>query len=278
MTTTGDLYLDLLKKCLSASIYEESAWKIIEPASVSRRRNLISTVRSIFIKSLAKRSLIIVKKLPFKLSIRENGKDWPCFGYTMIGHRRLDNIRFCIEDILRNNVRGDFIETGAWRGGSAIFMRGILKIYSITDRIIWVADSFEGMPKPKTVIYSADEGWDISHVELLKVSLEQVKANFERFGLLDDQVRFLKGWFCDTLPNAPIEKLSLLRLDGDLYESTMDSLKNLYYRVSSGGYVIVDDYNVWPPCEKAVTDFLKEQKISVEIKKIDDHAIYWQVP
>ena len=106
--------------------------------------------------------------------------------------------------------------------------------------------------------------------------LKKVKANFERFNLLDDQVKFLPGYFCDTLPNAPIERLAILRLDGDLYSSTMDSLRNLYHRVSLGGYVIVDDYYSWDSCRQAVTDFLRENQIDAQIRAIADGA-YWKV-
>lgn len=275
---TNDLYLDLLKKCLTASIYEESAWKIVEPITVKKKLNLVNTFRAILLKALARNSLMIVKRKPFNAAVRELGLDWPCFGYTMIGHKRLDNIQLLIEGILKNDIQGDLIECGAWRGGSAIFMRAVLKVHSVTNRIVWVADSFEGMPKPNVDRFPHDKGWDYSHVEHLKVSLQQVKSNFARFGLLDDQVRLLKGWFCYTLPAAPIEKLALLRLDADLYESTMDSLKHLYHRVSPGGYVIIDDYNIWPPCKKAVTDFLCQHGINPEINKIDSHAIYWQTP
>ena len=95
----------------------------------------------------------------------------------------------------------------------------------------------------------------MSGVSTLMVGADQVRANFDRYGLLDDQVRFLEGWFADTLPMAPIEQLAILRLDGDLYESTMDALVPLYEKVSPGGFVIVDDYGAWEPCRKAVDDF-----------------------
>src|SRR5205814_6734396 len=153
-------------------------------------------------------------------------------GYTMVGHRRLENIQMCVEDVLRNQVPGDLIETGVWRGGASIFMRAVLKAYGVTDRKVWLADSFEGLPVPK----DENDGQDLSQVDYLKVSVEQVQANFARFGLLDDQVKFLKGWFSDTLPNRPVERLAILRLDGDLYSSTMDALRALYDRVSRGGY------------------------------------------
>jgi O-methyltransferase len=221
--------------------------------------------------------MMLVKRVPYDPQKRENGRDWPCFGYSMAGLRRLDNLQFCVDDALKNNVPGDLIETGVWRGGSVILMRAILKQRGVTDRIVWAADSFEGMPRPDGEKYPADSGADLSDIDFLSVSLEQVKANFARFGLLDDQVRFLKGWFRDTLPDAPIERLAVLRLDGDLYESTMDSLNALYQRISPGGYVIVDDYWSWPMCRQAVTDYLAKHNITANIKPIDKDSVYWQV-
>ena len=85
--------------------------------------------------------------------------------------------------------------------------------------------------------------------------LEHVKENFQRYGLLDEQVRFVKGWFRDTLPHVPIERLAVLRLDGDLYESTIQALDGLYHKLSPGGFVIVDDYGNVPACRQAVNDF-----------------------
>ncbi len=265
-----DLYLDLMKKALTASLYDESAWSVIEP----RRRKIGSLRRfkDIFVRKLQKKSILLLKANPFQASAREEGRDWPFIGYTMVGHRRLENVRVCVGDVLKNNVPGDFMETGAWRGGTTIFMRALLKAYGVTDRKIWVADSFEGLPTPKN---SAD-GPDLSQVDSLKVSLEQVKANFEKFGLLDGQVEFLKGWFSETLPKAPIKNLAVLRLDGDMYSSTMDSLQNLYHKVSKGGYVIVDDYYSWESCRRAVTDFLAQNSISPKITAIDWSGAYWK--
>jgi hypothetical protein len=148
-----------------------------------------------------------------------------------------------------------------------------LKSYGVTDRTVWLADPFEGLPPSS----SNKDGADLSHVEHLKVSLEQVKANFATFGLLDERVQFLKGWFCETLPKAPIERLAVLRLDGDLYNSTMDTLRSLYPRVSAGGYVIVDDYYSWQSCQEAVTDYLRENGISAKIQPIDWAGAYWKV-
>jgi O-methyltransferase len=213
---------------------------------------------------------------PKARSMRQDGGDWPGRGLTMIGLKRLDNLQFVMEDVLAKGVPGDFIEAGAWRGGACIFMRGVLKAHGVTDRRVWVADSFEGLPVPDTKQYPADAEAGPGAAGQMAVSLETVMNNFSRYGLLDDRVMFLKGWFKDTLPKAPIEKLALLRLDGDLYESTMDSLVSLYPKLSSGGYVVVDDYGAMPSSASAVTDYRAKHGIVEPIVKIDWTGVFWR--
>jgi O-methyltransferase len=193
----------------------------------------------------------------------------------MIGLRRLDSIQQCIRDVLQRGVPGDFLEAGVWRGGAAIFMRAILKVYGDTSRRVWAADSFQGLPKPDPR-YPLDAGNTLWTLPQLAVSLEVVKANFERYGLLDDQVRFLVGWFHDTLPVAPIDRLSVLRVDGDLYSSTMDALAALYPKVSIGGYVIVDDYGIAAlGCQRAVDDYRAREGITEPLQRVET-AAFWQ--
>jgi hypothetical protein len=279
----NELYIDLLKKCLCASIYDESAWQPLQGpmrSSVNRHnplQALPAALKHAAIRALRKRSLILVRQTPFNAQIRDEGLDWPCFGFTMVGRKRLDNVQDCVEDLLARSVPGDLVETGVWRGGTTILMRAILKAHGNTDMTVWCADSFEGMPKPTTTDLKAQAESDFSDRDYLAVTLDQVKANFERFGLLDDQVKFLKGWFCDTLPTAPIERIALLRMDGDLYSSTMDALKYLYPKVSPGGYVIVDDYNSWPACRQAVNEYRLEHGIREPLMAVDPHAVYWHV-
>ena len=110
---------------------------------------------------------------------------------------------------------------------------------------------------------------------VLSVGLDSVKELFDRYDLLDNQVKFLKGWFKDTLPEAPIEQLSLLRMDGDLYESTMDAFRCLYDKVSIGGFIIIDDYNALEACKMAVHDFREERLIEDEMIEIDEASVYW---
>jgi hypothetical protein len=276
----GELYIDLLKKCLTASLYEESAWRVIE-GSIGRYEGSIrrplsflwGRIRAVGASLLRRKSMMLVRDDLFDPKARHEGYDHPTLlGFTMVGIRRLENVQECIEDVIRNNVPGDFIETGVWRGGTTIFMRALLKLHGITDRTVWVADSFEGMPVPS----SDADGADLSHQTYLRVSIDQVRRNFEKFGLLDDQVRFLQGWFHDTMPNAPIERLAILRLDGDLYSSTLPVLRNLYHRVSPGGYVIIDDYG-WGGCRRAVSEFLQEEGIEAQIQRINRESAYWKV-
>ncbi len=267
MGACEQLYLDLMKKCLFNLIYGD--------------REVIAAVpmggpKGAFIKMLDARGMQLVRRKEFDPQVRLSGKDWPLYGQTMLSIQRMDNLQACVEQVLADNVPGDLIETGVWRGGASIFMRAILKVYGDTERTVWVADSFEGLPPPDPAKYPEDTG-DTHHTfSELAVSLEEVQANFARYDLLDSQVRFLKGWFKDTLPTAPIERLALMRLDGDMYESTMDALTNLYPKLSVGGYVLIDDYGHLEPCRQAVHDYRKQHGIEDEITMVDWTGAYWR--
>ena len=246
-----ELYVTLLKRSLMGLTYEDPSNR--SPATVQDK----------------------AEREPHNPSLRLTGKDWPVVAPTMIGVARLDNLQRCVESVLEDGIPGDLIETGVWRGGAVIFMRGLLKAGGVTDRRVWAADSFRGLPPPDAEKYPQDRGLHLEHYEELAVSLEEVQRNFERYGLLDDQVRFLEGWFRDTLPRAPIEKLAVMRLDGDLYESTTDALTNLYDRLSPGGYVIIDDYSI-PACRLAVEDFRRARGLTEEIVQIDWTGVFWR--
>jgi hypothetical protein len=207
---------------------------------------------------------------------RAEGRDWPARAHTMIGLKRLASIRTCVEAVLDAGIPGDLVETGVWRGGATIFMRAILKARGVTDRLVWVCDSFAGLPPPDTDHYPHDQGITLHRFPQLAVSLEREQENFRRYGLLDEQVRFLKGWFRDTLPRAPIERLAVLRLDGDLYESTIQALDSLYDKLSAGGFVIVDDFGNVAACRQAVGDFRTKRAITDPIQTIDWGGVYWR--
>ncbi len=202
---------------------------------------------------------------------------------SMLPVARLDNLESCIRDVVRDGVPGDLVETGVWRGGAAIFMRAVLKVLGVTDRRVWAADSFEGLPEPDAETYpleakSYNSAAMTKYYDHLAVGLDEVKRNFQAFDLLDDQVRFLKGWFKDTLPGAPIEAIAVLRLDGDYYESTRDALAGLYDRVSVGGFVIIDDYgeDSWTYCRRAVEEFRQARAIDDPLVKVDTPCSFWK--
>jgi len=282
-------YIDLLKNSLLNEPYLENEVRLLYVfAMLATRQKVDAEV----VRDIGRR---LPRWVQMVKAARQEGKPWwslnmkdssgkaqelnlrnVCeFSHTMVGRKRLDNIQSCLDVVRLENIAGDLVETGVWRGGASIFMRGYLAAWEMNDRIVWVADSFEGLPVPSL---PQDAGYDFSasKVPILAISIEEVQENFRRYGLLDDQVRFLKGWFCDTLPSAPIEHLAVLRLDGDLYESTMDALNALYHRVTPGGFIIVDDYGDFAPCRRAVHEFRERHGISDCIERIDWAGAYWR--
>jgi len=208
-------------------------------------------------------------------NLRELGRDWPTQAHSMIGNRRMTNLREIAEYVMENRIPGDFIETGVWRGGACIMMRAVLKAYGDTERRVFVADSFCGLPAPNPEI-AADAGDQHYTFSELFVSSDKVRENFAKYGLLDEQVCFLEGWFSDTLPAAPIHRLAVLRLDGDMYESTMDALHALFDRVTPGGFVIIDDYGAVEGCQRAIHDFRAARGIDDPIFDIDGYGAFWR--
>ncbi len=244
--TGRDLYIDLLRRAILNTIYQDPS---IFPQHGNR----------------------------FEHDNRENGRDWPQFAHSMVGEKRMANLRYAVETVLAEGVPGDFIETGVWRGGSCIFMRGVLKAHGVTDRRVHVADSFAGLPPPDPEKYPADTGDELYTYKELAVSRAQVEENFRRYGLLDDQVRFIEGFFEDTLPGLKLGPLAIARLDGDLYSSTIVALEALYPQLSPGGFLIVDDYAL-ANCARAIDDFRRDNAITAELVEVDWTGRYWRKP
>ncbi len=271
--TPEQLYLDLMIKTLTFSLWPEPPIPI-EVYNYHRK-----PYRRVILQSLAKLlgryGITLSQTFKFSENERHQGEIWPGYADSMIGVKRLQNIRECVETVLSQNVEGDFIETGVWRGGACIMMRAVLAAYNIKDRIVYAADSFQGLPEPDPGKYPAEKGNDFHFHEVLAVSREQVEKNFLKYGLLDAQVVLLEGWFKDTLPVAPIEKLALMRLDGDMYGSTMEALVALYPKLSPGGFCIIDDYAL-EGCRKAVEDYRESYQIKSPLIEIDWTGRYWK--
>jgi O-methyltransferase len=239
-------YLDLVEDCITGSIYNDPPMKIWDSSE------------------------------GFDPQTREYGWDWPSKAHTMIGRKRLHNLRILTEMVLMHGIHGDIVETGVWRGGACILARAVIRAYDDKSRSVWLADSFEGLPRPKAELYPADQADQFHEYKELAVSVNEVRANFKKYGLLDERVKFIIGWFDETLPSTKIEEIAILRLDGDMYESTIVALNNLYAKVTIGGYVIVDDYHVVKGCKQAIHDFLDREGLLPTLIEIDGVGIYWQ--
>ncbi len=238
-----DLYLDLLKRCLTRMIFPDQRY-----------------------------ASDITKPLPFDADLRRVGRDWPTEAVTMVGLERLNTLQEAVQNVIAEGIAGDLVECGVWRGGASILMRGTLEACGNTDRSVWLYDSFQGLPRPT-------DPTDLDLTDLtpyLGVSLDQVKRNFELFKLLDSRVKFVQGWFSDTLPVAGVKQIAVLRLDGDMYESTMVALDSLYPKVSTGGYIIIDDFGALPHCQRAVNDFRAKHAITSHIFPVDWTGAYWR--
>jgi O-methyltransferase len=216
-----------------------------------------------------------VQKTPLIVDQRKAGNDWTYLGDTMTGFKRLDSLQGLLKDVIQNGIAGDFIETGVWRGGSSIFARGVIRGLGQQDRKTFVCDSFAGLPPGERGLDKGDKGWD--HWPYLEVSAEVVAGNFNSAGVLDENVIFAKGFFNDTIPvlSNMVDSLAIMRLDGDIYESTVDVLYHLYEKLSVGGYVIMDDWFGFPS-KTACEDFFKVHGISPEIIAVDNLSAYWK--
>jgi O-methyltransferase len=245
MPSAQQLYLDLLVRTIAGTVYKDP-------------------------------SLMHGKVNPHDPGVRHTGGDWPAMAHSMIGTIRLQNVCKLAERAIQDHIAGHFIETGVWRGGACILMRGVLAAYGITDRKVYVADSFKGLPTPDAVNYPLDQGSRLFEETELAITRLQVEENFGAYGLLDGQVVFLEGWFKDTLSTLTTEKFALIRLDGDLYESTMQALEALYPRLAVGGFVIIDDYGGLVMCARAVEDYRSAHGITEPLHEIDWTGRWWQ--
>jgi O-methyltransferase len=203
--------------------------------------------------------------------LRSAGIDWPLHGLTMVGLARLADLQSCVETVVRDRVPGDLIEAGVWRGGASILMRAVLDALGSTDRIVVVADSFEGFPD---IDAAESDGVDYSY-EFLVAALDDVRDNFARFGY-ERGVDFVPGFFEETLPQLTDRTFAVVRLDGDSYSATNVGLHSLYPALSPGGYMIIDDYGVVEGCRRAVDDFRSEYGITEPIEQVDWVSVRWR--
>lgn len=188
---------------------------------------------------------------------------------TLLTKQQLDLVEHSIVAVEKRGVPGDFLEAGVWRGGVIILMRAMIKALGITDRKVVAADSFAGIPMNTRAVGDPVDQWRDRWV----ASLDEVKQNVARFGLLDEKVEFLPGFFADTLKGLAGQRYAVIRLDSDSYDSVEESLVYLYPLLSKGGVIIIDDWHL-VGCKAAVTNYRNRHNIAEELKVHDGNA-YW---
>lgn len=198
--------------------------------------------------------------------------------FTMVRNRNLINLYRLVEEVNRYDLPGDIVECGVWNGGSAAIM-GVADRQGLypKSRMIWLFDSFQGLPRPSEkdgAIEKRDffEKWNMG-------DMEKVKQIFTQLGLGLDQVEIIPGWFESTLKAAAIDSIAVLHIDADWYHSVKTVLEAFYEKVVPGGFIVLDDYGYWEGCAKALRDFLSEQAVEgVVIRQIDKGGAFFQKP
>jgi O-methyltransferase len=263
-------HLELLKKFLIRFEFDDEAYTFLKVESFPGKLKVLKPITRLLPQNWA----IARKIIPPELSVREYGQDWPITAESMIGLIRMNQLHEALGVVREENIEGDIVEAGIWRGGAVIFAATYIDVYGMKDRKIYGCDSFEGLPVPDPK-YPEDAGDSHWKYDILKVSLVEVERNLKKYNINRDKVILVKGWFEDTLSELAVEKIAILRLDGDMYSSTMASLNSLYEKVTSGGFVIIDDYSL-DGAKKALHDYLG--KNAPKIIDIDGTGAYFRKP
>lgn len=204
-----------------------------------------------------------------------------CSLYTMTSLERMYALYKAVYYILENDIEGDFIECGVWKGGCAMLMAKLLEIHNIKNRKIILYDTYEGMSEPteKDKDFSGKTAAELLQASSIEdqasvwcySSFEEVKNNINLTGFDVERFHMIKGKVEDTIPaNLPTSKIALLRLDTDWYESTLHELVHLYPLLNHHGILIIDDYGHWEGCRRAVTEYIKDNNINLLLNRIDN--------
>lgn len=201
---------------------------------------------------------------------------------TMVSRERLSSTLLATKFAVTANIEGAFVECGVWRGGNSILAARIFKMSNQLNRGVYLYDTFAGMTQPKDEDYQLRDGKQakvqfeqkqVGETSLWSyASVEEVRRNFDSFGLDDsDTIRFIKGDVLSTLKDASNlpEKIAVLRLDTDWYESTLHELEVLFPRLSQGGVLIIDDYGDWAGAKQAVDEYFSRTKRRMFFQPID---------
>jgi O-methyltransferase len=189
-----------------------------------------------------------------------------CAPFTMTSVERMYALWQAAGHVARAGIPGDYVECGVWRGGSSMLAALTLAGAGDEARRLWLYDTFEGMSEPTERDRAFDAAapisaeWDAFRTAngstLAYASLDEVQANMNRAQIAAERLEYVAGKVEDTIPARAPERIALLRLDTDWYESTRHELEHLYPRLSPGGVLIVDDYGHWAGAREAVDEFL----------------------
>lgn len=181
--------------------------------------------------------------------------------FSMVDLERCFALYQSVKYILANNIPGDFVECGVWKGGSCMLIAYTLQDAGVTDKHIWLYDTFSGMTKPgeKDGI-KENELWRLKQTgvdssDWCLATREEVEKNMIATGYPYQKLHFVEGKVEVTIPKHIPGKIALLRLDTDWYESTFHELQHLYPLLEKGGILILDDYGLWPGCKKATDEY-----------------------
>ena len=202
-----------------------------------------------------------------------------CKPYTMTSVERMYALYKGVEYIVKNNIPGDFVECGVWKGGSSMLIAKTLQKFGVNDRKLWMYDTYEGMVEPgeedkdvsggkahdiwAKLKHEDKSGWCVS-------SLDEVRSNLNLTGYPANHFNFIQGMVEDTIPiNIPSGNIALLRLDTDWYESTKHELEHMYPLLINKGVFIIDDYGHWVGAKKALDEYLLQTKQSLLLNYVD---------
>lgn len=202
-----------------------------------------------------------------------------CKPYTMTSEERLYAMNKAVEYLIKNNIPGDIVECGVWRGGSTMCaLLGLVKMGK-PDRNIFLYDTFDGMSEPtekdanllgKDAKQLLDESQKTTEDTMwCYAPIEDVKKNIESTSYPHQLVTYIKGKVEDTIPGTMPGEIALLRLDTDWYESTYHELKFLFPKLVKGGVLIIDDYGHWQGAREAVDQYFEENNINMLLNRID---------
>jgi len=201
-----------------------------------------------------------------------DGHSVPEEGHSVMRLGSLTHIQFIVEDVLTQGIPGDLLEAGCYRGGNSVLMRALLEDDDSGQRIVWVADSFQGIPLP-----ISEKGKRVDETRNWKsrynVSQHFVESVFRRYGYLDQKTKFLPGFFNETLPSSGISHLAMIHIDVDAYDSTMDVLESMYPKLSVGGYVVIDDFHL-NAVRTAITEYRSKHKIVEPILPVPSDYVF----